>query len=518
MNVIFSKAIVVLPYSNFSFNLSMDTALSGVLESSPSGSPSSAEELKSEQAIQQMVCSGPLSSFWKAAHWHQKMKRSDFDALSVEEGVQLISAQEGIPLIMASHLLLGLCRVHNRQVMDFDNDIRETCSRMNTLSDFKLEDKKKEQRMEPQSGSHIATTDLIVTMSQKGPRFMAKSADITLPDEIKFDMINEHMDIFDSLDVALKQHRFRDAQELDLVFDDLEVPSDFDHGINLDACDEEFSLPSHIPSEHPEPHDDPAIFDMHTRLSAPIVAIPDDTKEKLQEGIAPFSKKIKFGTTLMSKPPRDLPRLEHDSKIDLGEGDYHLFSTRRNRFCVLMPFFVEDSSIMSPYRLPSLEYIVKRRREIAEAEVPRPVKRPRISSEDCELHEGQVEETFPEGEMEETFPEVSADKKVHSPAISRESKSRLGKTEDELIEIGYSTRTKTMHNEIDAAMENDSTSLNLMLAEGRLKKLGGDRINGEIATGFFELLVLKTLNVIDIQQDQPYADITISSGPEWQSL
>jgi len=77
--------------------------------------------------------------------------------------------------------------------------------------------------------------------------------------------------------------------------------------------------------------------------------------------------------------------------------------------------------------------------------------------------------------------------------------------------VGFSSRTQKMESLLRQEMRPDGLSYN------GLVETQANKSRHLAAACFFELLVLKTNGVIEVSQDKPYADITITEGLRWNS-
>jgi hypothetical protein len=87
-------------------------------------------------------------------------------------------------------------------------------------------------------------------------------------------------------------------------------------------------------------------------------------------------------------------------------------------------------------------------------------------------------------------------------------RSRREEREASMAE-SVSKRTELMRSYLKKTMTGEAQSFNALFADQRKRR---------VAQSFFELLVLKSKDYIDLQQDHPYADITIKKTEKFNTL
>eukprot|EP01116_Phalansterium_solitarium_P021990 TRINITY_DN7087_c0_g1_i3.p1 TRINITY_DN7087_c0_g1~~TRINITY_DN7087_c0_g1_i3.p1 ORF type:complete len:519 (+),score=257.64 TRINITY_DN7087_c0_g1_i3:169-1725(+) len=500
-----------------------------------------------------------LGRIWLAAHWDKKLTKAHVYATNIPKSVEsIINPDVPMALRMSGHLLLGVTRIYSRKVKYLLTDANEALIKIKMAFRPGGEPQIDLLLMQPEAAAAAA-------LNLPEPAEIDLELELELPDvdiaalpgasranellnlnkarkrEITLNLHDPERDI-----VPPEEYDPLIAPADDVAYDDVlgspeevppEVPradDDFEAaGFDFPAAEEERGAAEvsmeaeelRPPSERPTPLRLPGLDDSLFRSPGftPVLAPPSVERARPAAEVTPAIAERKRKAV-----PVDTTTIISSDKMKKQTKDYSAL--------------VNEEIVLAP---PTKRALLRRERQVAgtEAVFERPVfdeglapellelfKRfvlpPTAAEEEEELElerelpAAEAEEVYeaaeyvPEEELppmpEEAFREVEEEEEAVrlAPAAAAEAEEEEEAAAegpvDTTLPDSWSERTKRMHKFLSTTFEAqaaDTLSYN-ELVRGKVRKT--------VVGTFFELLVLKTRDVVQLEQHQPYGDITVS--------
>jgi len=512
---------------------------------------------------------GPLGKVWLAAHWDRKLTKAEIYKTDIFESVETImNPKVPMALRMSGHLLLGVVRIYSRKVKYLLSDCSDalvkikmafrpgivdlpTESAVAPLATITLPEKFGEyditmptDEIELPSEEDLLSANRVahrisITLHQElgGVEMLAPGSQIT-PDDLFQQLVQPHEE---ETDLRGRESRpmtpdvGRAGEGIDAGISPAQVGGRFDDSDLPDMWDE--TVPHGIGEYNstilPELHVAPAtpVSGRFSDVGLPIPQIsierPGLAKTPPPEAIGESPTKrgekrkrvtADTATTLSSEIMKE--HLDNVAPImrELEPAPATKKAMRREEVEVRLP----QEALTTPANIelagcPELMALFRRAMtrdaEVTEEAAPPSPRAPKPSP----WHDVSV--ISPVGSPKEydygapdvshyEEPQVAAEEQTEADR-EREEKKR----EEELVPVeSWSERTLRMQRFLRQMFDSAPSIKELSfkaLVEGQSKKV--------VAGTFFEFLVLKTKNRIDLRQEYPYGDILVSKTPKFES-
>lgn len=508
----------------------------------------------------QIAPDGPWNKVWFAAHWEKKLKKEDFVAVNIKESIKSFMRNKSILTLRSmGHLLLGLCKVHSKQCHFHEEHACEVHDSM--LTAFSQQDpeprRRAGRRAEDKVAAALDVTEEDLAVDKELQLVLASRKHLAPIDEITLKPLTEPdssglgklpKDTFGAISAEEKVNMITLGNNLkkfyfaETAFAPLEPPQTLVPLDNITTDDE----PKPVVQADPqgplemdlEPVADEGDVEMGAPLEAPLEAAPEGDLQPLAAGGAadePAFKRRKRG--FMFDDPIEIPKDVYQGYINdrtsITRKDEFETSILMPHYHPIMPQFTTTYTDMCKSLIQCLAWgtqVAERQRAAAAmAEAPAgglefPILDP---EKPLSIHAflpapGDPSTALvpaPEPAVWKPPPIAldMSDAPSHMRMVVTGSMDMEDQSANTDARVGYSGRTEKMHKFLAAEFKRGEITVGDCLSYETMcrQQAAGDR--GVIAGCFFELLVLRTNGVVNLQQPTPFADISIERSRSWST-
>jgi len=500
-----------------------------------------------------------INTAWLAAHWEKKLKKADYDSTDISETCAKIQ-KEALALRFTGHLLLGVAKIHARKVQYLDSESGEVMTKMKMAWRDEPAGKKKTQALKVTevdvNVSEFNAGEELPIAPAKGEKakHVARDEDITLTEfataavdqtvslddeafgAIDEDVLDDHSRLVDAFSQQEFVHEFKDPASRVRVDPPLVPP--FDSKPGADPAKEEAPLEDDHPIELPvdEPMGTPKVEEPVAKQQLPEtqveeVPVPRDrstvrTAAPPAKTGEPKPKKARTFRFTCLDAETNVPREAYmQTYKNAGRGinglgnDLTMFVPLWD---VTMPFASPFSKAGDVMRALYMRGFKKEEKPVKKAIKPPVAQHMEPMFDDPnDAMMSDVEDHNPMEDVAQVLITHAAEKEAakeepaapppRSEGTKRLLEEALGADDDD-VGVGYSVRTQKMEKWIGDELKRAGTK---PLKYSDLYEQKGSEDTLMVAACFFELLVLKTHTVIDVNQEGPGAEIFISRGDKW---
>lgn len=510
---------------------------------------------------------GPLGGVWLAAHVedYKKLTKQQIHQTKVVDSVESIKHPVmPLALRLSGHLLLGVCRIHSRQVQYLVLDCNEAFTKIKTS--FKPGDAVIDLAPQQQHGRRSdVTIDIEDPDSTVDPRFLTDLDDIfglphiTTPQkrEVSAPETITSAERITLNDTSMLYHKSADKNEilkegLDDWDDDVEIPRDAPSGVTPDIIQllPDRSSPQPVEPEQPEPFDNDAPLDPQLDLGpmadvfeepAPMSPLQPMTPQPFEpEPIEPSN--ITAPVAPAARNPRKRQAIKDDAlELTNAAIKEQLDNTKDTlRKIVQLPVTehglkrraIEAMGVERLLQLPlcfgavngrcsalmeqALAYSRKNKRKLC-GEPPKPEADVLPEPEP----EADVPPFFDEVTFEPDLPRGEDEMDPEDPRVTgsmefvtiQQGDAPTDETDGDTRGKNWSNRTRTLIKLLDQTFENNANDGH---PHGNDKnsffEMCKNNKRQTVSRCFFELLVLKKDGMIELEQTTPYSEILISKS------
>eukprot|EP00005_Dracoamoeba_jomungandri_P009776 CAMPEP_0174274052 /NCGR_PEP_ID=MMETSP0439-20130205/56771_1 /TAXON_ID=0 /ORGANISM="Stereomyxa ramosa, Strain Chinc5" /LENGTH=519 /DNA_ID=CAMNT_0015365609 /DNA_START=12 /DNA_END=1571 /DNA_ORIENTATION=- len=496
---------------------------------------------------------GPLGKVWLAAHWAKKLNKTDIYGTDLKDSIgKILEPKTPMALRMSGHLLLGVVRIYKRKVDYLFSDCNEALTKVKMA--FRPGDVDLPQETLIARNITMPETfgDLDISLPYEPELELPTSADflsinvvtdriaITLPEQAAFPEIgpdggmdDSEMDMSESEIFAATPERGRKSTSIEegragetsdfyeqdqgwkpegMEFEGMDLPFSDTSGLGGDKSGRDSSIAG------------VELSDIPIELQESIAPPPSPEKEEPRAKRQKFKRvdkdtRTKLSATKIKKQLRNATDILRD--VDPAPATKEAMEKEQRKLYGASYFF-ENPNSSGKCNAPEIHDLFARNMKVRkfseiyeEGEEPEEgdEKRLRMDSEFMPPEVPEFEDvTFDHGGDDSILQQGG----MFPPDISRDEEDatqrRLEAQKLDLLSDSknFQLMMKYLKKQFGEAEHEGRSELSFSeLVEGRKKRV--------VAGTFFEMLVLKTKNRINLEQDVPYGDITITKMPAFDA-